>query len=53
MKYTEFGQEVYALGSDKDSARAVGVNTDRITIAVYADKRSLLAGLAWIRMSTG
>jgi ribose/xylose/arabinose/galactoside ABC-type transport system permease subunit len=51
MKYTEFGQEVYALGSDKDSARAVGVDTDRITIAVYAIS-GVLAGLAGL-MSTG
>lgn len=51
MKYSEFGQEVYALGSDKDSARAVGVNTDRITIAVYAIS-GVLAGLAGL-MSTG
>jgi ribose/xylose/arabinose/galactoside ABC-type transport system permease subunit len=36
MKNTPFGQAVYALGSDKESARAVGINTDRMIIAVYA-----------------
>jgi ribose/xylose/arabinose/galactoside ABC-type transport system permease subunit len=36
MKQTPFGQSIYALGSEKESARAVGINTDRMIIAVYA-----------------
>jgi ribose/xylose/arabinose/galactoside ABC-type transport system permease subunit len=36
MKYTPFGQAVYAVGSDDESARAVGIDTDRVVIAVYA-----------------
>jgi ribose/xylose/arabinose/galactoside ABC-type transport system permease subunit len=36
MKYTSFGQAVYAVGSDDESARAVGIDTDRVVIAVYA-----------------
>jgi ribose/xylose/arabinose/galactoside ABC-type transport system permease subunit len=51
MRYTRFGQSVYALGSDQDSARAVGISTDRVIIAVYA-LSGFLAGLAGL-MSTG
>ena len=36
MRHTPFGQAIYALGSDKESTRAVGINTDRMTIVVYA-----------------
>ncbi|WP_433633437.1 ABC transporter permease [Halomicrococcus sp. NG-SE-24] len=35
MKYTSFGQAIYAVGSDKEAARAVGINTERMIIAVY------------------
>lgn len=35
MKYTAFGQAIYAVGSDDEAARAVGIDTDRIVIAVY------------------
>ncbi|WP_049954782.1 ABC transporter permease [Halostagnicola larsenii] len=35
FKYTEFGQAVYAVGSDKEAARAVGINTERTIILVY------------------
>lgn len=35
MRYTPFGQAVYALGSDKGSALEVGIRTDRVIIAVY------------------
>ncbi len=47
MKYTRFGQAVYAVGSDADAAREVGINTDRIIIAVYtiSGLLSALAGL--------
>ncbi|RDI70174.1 ABC transporter permease [Halopelagius longus] len=45
MRYTNFGQSVYAVGSDEESARAVGINTDRVIITVYAIS-GILAGLA-------
>lgn len=45
MRYTNFGQSVYAVGSDEESARAVGINTDRVIITVYAIS-GVLAGLA-------
>jgi ribose/xylose/arabinose/galactoside ABC-type transport system permease subunit len=36
MKYTSFGQAVYAVGSNDEAARAVGIDTDRVVVAVYA-----------------
>jgi len=47
MRYTRFGQAVYATGSDEHSAREVGISTDRVIIAVYAISGvlSALAGL--------
>lgn len=45
MRYTNIGQSIYAIGSAEESARAVGVNTDRILILVYVIS-GLLAGLA-------
>jgi ribose/xylose/arabinose/galactoside ABC-type transport system permease subunit len=50
MRYTNFGQSVYAVGSNEKSARAVGVNTDRVIIAVYAIS-GLLAGLAGLMLT--
>ena len=35
MQYTRFGQAIYAVGSSKQSAREVGIDTDRLVIAVY------------------
>lgn len=35
FRYTQFGQAVYAVGSDTDAARAVGINTERTIILVY------------------
>jgi ribose/xylose/arabinose/galactoside ABC-type transport system permease subunit len=51
MKYSRFGQAVYGLGSNEESARAVGVDTDRVIIVVYTISGTL-AGLAGL-MSTG
>ena len=50
MRYTNFGQSVYAVGSDDESARAVGVNTDRIIITVYAIS-GVLAGMAGLMLT--
>lgn len=51
MRYTRFGQAVYALGSDKGSALEVGIKTDRVIIVVYTIS-GVLAALAGL-MSTG
>jgi len=47
MRYTRFGQAVYATGSDERSAREVGISTSRVIIAVYAISGvlSAIAGL--------
>lgn len=47
LKYTNFGRAVYAVGSDKESAREVGINVDGVIIAVYTMSGffSALAGL--------
>ncbi|QSG03389.1 Ribose/xylose/arabinose/galactoside ABC-type transport system, permease component [Natranaeroarchaeum sulfidigenes] len=45
LKYTSFGQAVYAVGSNKDSARAVGIKTDQLIITVYA-LSGFLSGIA-------
>ncbi len=45
LRYTSFGQAIYAVGSDKDSARAVGIKTDRLIITVYA-LSGFLSGIA-------
>lgn len=50
MRYTSFGQSVYAVGSSEKSARAVGVNTDRVIIAVYVIS-GVLAGLAGLMLT--
>ena len=51
MQYTRFGQAVYAVGSDENSAREVGIETDRVIIAVYTIS-GVLAALAGL-MITG
>ena len=35
LRYTDFGQAVYAVGSDQKSARSVGINTNRVIIMVF------------------
>ena len=51
MRYTRFGQAVYALGSDKHAAREVGISTDIVIIAVYVIS-GILAAIAGL-MKTG
>jgi len=36
LKWTNFGRQIYAVGSNPDAARISGIRNDRITIAVYA-----------------
>lgn len=50
MHYTPFGQAVYAIGSDEDSARAVGIETDRMVVSIYA-LSGLLSGVAGLMLS--
>jgi len=50
LRYTEFGQAIYVIGSDKESAREVGINTDRMVITVYL-LSGLLAGLAGLMLT--
>ena len=50
MKRTPFGQSIYALGSEKESARAVGINTDRMIIAVYG-LSGLFAGVGGLMLT--
>lgn len=47
MRFTRFGQAVYAVGSDKTSARETGIDTDRLIITVYtiSGLLSAVAGL--------
>ncbi len=51
MRYSRFGQSVYALGSDKDSALEVGIKTDRVIIVVYTIS-GVLAAMAGL-LQTG
>ncbi|WP_049983419.1 ABC transporter permease [Halorubrum sp. BV1] len=47
LRYTSFGQAVYALGSSEHSAREVGIDTERLIIIIYTISGilSALAGL--------
>ena len=44
-KRTKFGRYVYAAGGNPDAAELAGINTKRITVAVFA-LMGLLAGIA-------
>ncbi|MBV0926115.1 ABC transporter permease [Halomicroarcula limicola] len=47
LRYTSFGQSVYALGSSEVSAREVGIDTERLIIVIYtiSGLLSAIAGL--------
>lgn len=49
-KYTDLGQAIYGLGSNKESARAVGINVDRVVIIVFTIS-GLLSGLAGLMLT--
>lgn len=49
-RYTRFGQAVYAVGSDKESAREVGINTDLLVTSVYVIS-GVLSGLAGMMLT--
>jgi len=50
MRYTGVGQAIYALGSDDEAARAVGIETARLTVAVYAIS-GFLAGFGGLMLT--
>jgi len=50
MRYTTFGQAVYAVGSDETSAREVGIDTERLLIVVYTIS-GLLAAIAGLMLT--
>jgi ribose/xylose/arabinose/galactoside ABC-type transport system permease subunit len=50
MRFTRFGQAVYAVGSDKTSARETGIDTDRLIITVYAIS-GLLSAVAGLMLT--
>ena len=35
LRLTPFGRSVYAIGGDRDGARKVGINVEKVTFAVY------------------
>lgn len=35
LRYTQLGQAIYGLGSNEPAARAVGIDTNRLTVIVY------------------
>jgi ribose transport system permease protein len=47
LAYTRFGRYTYAIGSNPEAARRVGINVDRYLILVYG-LSGLMAGLAGI-----
>lgn len=47
LRYTPFGRQVYAVGSNAEAARLSGVNVDLVKISVYAIS-GLAAGVAGI-----
>ena len=50
LRYTPFGRKVYAVGCNREAARLVGVNTDRVITTVYVIV-GLLSGLAGFLLS--
>ncbi|MBX0323209.1 ABC transporter permease [Halomicroarcula sp. F13] len=50
MRFTTFGQAVYALGSSEKSAREVGIDTERLIIVVYTIS-GLLAAIAGLMLT--
>jgi ribose transport system permease protein len=51
LAHTAFGRHVYSLGDSLQAARLMGLNTDRLTIAVYA-LSGLSAGLGGIILAS-
>ncbi len=51
LNQTRFGRNVFAIGDNDEAARLMGLNTSRITIAVYAISGAL-AGLAGVMLAS-
>jgi galactofuranose transport system permease protein len=51
LRHTKFGRHVYALGDNDEAARLLGLNTERVTIAVYAISGAL-AGFAGLLLAS-
>lgn len=51
LNQTRFGRNVFAVGDNDEAARLMGLNTSRITIAVYAISGAL-AGLAGVMLAS-
>lgn len=45
LKWTEFGRQIYAVGSNAEAAKISGINIDRVKILVYT-ANGAIAGLA-------
>jgi ribose/xylose/arabinose/galactoside ABC-type transport system permease subunit len=54
LRYTTFGQHIYAVGSNREASRRSGIRTDRVLIAVYAlgGLLAALAGIVLVSIST-
>ncbi|HBF39152.1 MAG TPA: branched-chain amino acid ABC transporter permease, partial [Firmicutes bacterium] len=50
INYTRTGRQIYAVGSNPDSAKISGINTKKILLLVYAIMGALagLAGVLWV-----
>ncbi|HPZ39838.1 ABC transporter permease [Candidatus Sordicultor fermentans] len=50
VNYTHTGRKIYAVGSNVEAARVIGINTEFITWLVYAISGALsgLAGVMWV-----
>lgn len=45
LRYTVFGRNIYAVGSNREAARLSGINVNRVLVGVYAIS-GMLAGLS-------
>lgn len=50
LRFSQFGQAVYAVGSDETAAREVGIDGDRLIIAVYTVS-GLLSAVAGVMLT--
>lgn len=50
MRFTTFGQAVYALGSSEKSAREVGIDTERLVMVIYTIS-GILAAIAGLMLT--
>lgn len=46
-RYTRFGRNIYAVGSNREAARAAGIRSERIIVAVYTISGFCAALAAW------